>query len=109
MLLSTICTLKMCNIFHFQIQSNIETLPLSLSSLTSPASEVRQGGKKDNTPQPPPPSYLKFRDLLKANKIPQVYKTDWTALADPASAETLDKLDYLISRVPSNLNNSMIL
>lgn len=53
MLLSTICILKMCNFFHFQIQSNIETLPLSLSSLTSPASKAwfrsRVRGKKTHT------------------------------------------------------------
>lgn len=66
MLLSTICTLKMCNIFHFQIQSDIETLPLSHLSpplLPKPDSEVGQRGGKNPTPQPPapPPSiYFKF-------------------------------------------------
>lgn len=57
-LLSTICTLKMCNIFHFQMHSDIETLPPSLSSLTSPASKAwfrsrarrgEGGGKQHHT------------------------------------------------------------
>lgn len=68
-LLSTICTLKMCNIFHFQMQSDIETLPPSLSSLTSPASKAwfrsrARGCGGETTPhQPPPFIYHRFIEI----------------------------------------------
>lgn len=46
MLLSTICTLKMCNIFHLQIQSERETL---LSHLSRPMLQKWvEGDKKTN-------------------------------------------------------------
>lgn len=57
----------MCNIFHFQIQSNTEIFPLSLSFLTSPASKTwfrsGQGRQKKSTPQKqPPPIHLRFTE-----------------------------------------------